>query len=65
MHSKLFDNLGKENDKILTFYASKDFFTVPHMCLMTSFYTGISVKGTVMQIEKGLINDRLCVSKVS
>ena len=23
------------------------------------------VKGTVMQIEKALINDRLCVSKVS
>ena len=23
------------------------------------------IKGTVKQIEKGLINDRLCVSKVS
>ena len=25
----------------------------------------VIVKGTIMQIEKALINDRLCVSKVS
>ena len=27
--------------------------------------TNVAVKGAVMQIEKALINDRLCVSKVS
>ena len=29
------------------------------------YFTKKCIKGTVMQIEKALINDRLCVSKLS
>ena len=32
---------------------------------LSNIYLKVTIKGTVMQIEKALINDRLCVSKVS
>ena len=35
---------------------------IPHLLSLIHIS---EIKGTVMQIEKALINDRLCVSKVS
>ena len=33
--------------------------------IKSKIFTNLELKGTVMQIEKALINDRLLVSKVS
>ena len=48
--------------KFLTFFKSRKVVTLSHLNITSS---GKNVKGTVMQIEKTLINYRLPVPKIS
>ena len=42
-----------------------DRIDVSYLCKDNFISISIYIKGTVMQIEKALINDRFCLSKVS
>ena len=66
--SKLFYGYSNEGDKVGECYSCLKFMIQTYLrvdFLKTFFIKHVSLKGTVMQIEKPLINDRLRVSKVS